>query len=87
MNKKICKYELNKILKPMIIFYCIYFFIIISIKILSCFFEGFDGITRGTDLSTIVFVLLFFIGEMSSLIVELCLLKSLFSPYPTIATE
>lgn len=56
MNKKICKYELNKILKSMIIFYCIYFFIIISIKISSCFFEGFDGITRGTDLSTVVFV-------------------------------
>ncbi len=57
MDKKICKYELNKILKPMIIFYCVYFFIIISIKILSCFFEVFDGgITRGTDLSTVVFI-------------------------------
>lgn len=56
MDKKICKYELSKILKPMIIFYCVYFFIIISIKISSCFFEGFDGITSGTDLSTVVFV-------------------------------
>lgn len=55
-ENKICKYELSKILKPMIIFYCIYFFIVISIKVSSCFFEGFDGITKGTDLSTIVFV-------------------------------
>ena len=56
MDKKICKYELSRILRPMIIFYCIYFFIVISIKVSSCFFDGFDGITKGTDLSTIVFV-------------------------------
>ncbi|MDY4078400.1 MAG: hypothetical protein SOY42_06390 [Clostridium sp.] len=55
-ENKVCKYELSKILKSMMIFYFIYFFIIILIKILSCFFEGFDGITEGTDLSTIVFV-------------------------------
>lgn len=56
MNKKICKYELSKILKPMMIFYGIYFFTIIVIKVLGCFLKGFDGITSGTDLSTVVFV-------------------------------
>ena len=55
-ENKVCKYEFSRILRPMIIYYGIYFFILISIKILSCFFEEVAGITNGADLSTIFFV-------------------------------
>lgn len=56
LENRVCKYELSKILKPMMIFYVIYFFVIITIKILGCFLKGVSGTTSGTDLSTIVFV-------------------------------
>ena len=56
IENRVCKYELSKILKPMMIFYGIYFFIIITIKILGCFLKGVSGTTSGTDSSTIAFV-------------------------------
>ena len=56
LENRVCKYELSKILKPMMIFYGIYFFIIITIKILGCFLKGVSGTTSGTDSSTIAFV-------------------------------